>query len=75
MTDNLPSGPFTPEIIKEQLSGKSLDGRMLSKILDALQEGDMIFAYDISRISRDTADLLQILKKIWSKKGRIKIGL
>jgi len=54
-------------IIKEQVSGKSLQNRKLDSLIDALSKGDSIMFYDVSRIGRETVDVLLIVRRIHAK--------
>lgn len=64
--------------VVEQLSGKELETRKLNSLLDSLSEGDVIYAYDISRLTRseDTNAMINaITKRVFSKKAQLIIGL
>ncbi|GAA3328632.1 hypothetical protein GCM10020331_073380 [Ectobacillus funiculus] len=45
----------------------------LQALLDELQEGDIVLVHEISRLSRSTKDLLEIIERIREKGGRIKV--
>ena len=41
-------------------SGKSLNRPKLNEMLDFMREGDTVYIYDFSRISRNVKDLMEI---------------
>ena len=59
-------------IYTEKISGKSKQRPSLEKMLDELQAGDVIIITDLTRISRSTIDLLQIVNLIKNKGASIK---
>ena len=59
-------------IYKEKISGVKSNREQLDKMLDELQEGDTIIISDLTRISRSTKDLLNIIDKIKFKGACIK---
>ncbi|PCJ25084.1 MAG: resolvase [SAR86 cluster bacterium] len=54
-----------PEAIvsTEQQSATSLDRPVLNELLNGLTNGDALIVYDLSRLSRDTADFLNLLER------------
>ncbi len=59
-------------IYKEKLSGKTKDRPELIKMINELQPEDIIVVADITRISRSTKDLLEIVEQIKEKGASIK---
>ena len=59
-------------IYQEKISGKSKDNRVeLQNMLKALRFGDECYVEDISRLARNTIDMLNIIKEIKSKGASI----
>lgn len=56
------------KIFKDKLSGKNADREDLKRMLDFVREGDTVMTESISRIARNTKDLLSITEEL-SKKG------
>lgn len=52
----------------EKVSGKDMKRPQLQAMLDFAREGDTIFIHDLSRLARNVADLLQIIKRLEDKK-------
>lgn len=52
----------------EKISGKNTDRPELQKLLATLGEGDTLYIHDFSRLSRSTADLLNIVDD-FNKRG------
>lgn len=48
----------------EKISGKNTDRPELQKMLAEVQEGDVIYVHDFSRLARSTADLLNIVDRL-----------
>jgi DNA invertase Pin-like site-specific DNA recombinase len=59
-------------IYQEKVTGTKKDRPALNKMLDELQEGDVVLITDLTRISRSTPDLLAIFDKIKEKGAAIK---
>lgn len=59
-------------IYEERLSGASKHRPELQKMLDGLQEGDTIFVTDLTRITRSTRDLFEMVDDIKQKKANLK---
>lgn len=51
----------------EKVSGKNTDRPELQRLLSIIQEGDTIHIHDFSRLSRSTADLLNIVTELNNK--------
>jgi DNA invertase Pin-like site-specific DNA recombinase len=63
------------EARSESKSGKSLEGREeLIKVMADAESGDIIGVYDNSRLGRDTADNLAIIKSLYLKGVRVQIS-
>lgn len=54
-------------IYTEKVSGKDMNRPELQRMLDELQPGDVIVIHELSRLSRSTKDLLEIVDVIQSK--------
>lgn len=59
-------------IYQEKITGTKRDREQLNKMLDELEKGDTVIVADLTRISRSTKDLLEIVDKIKSKGAAIK---
>lgn len=59
-------------IYMEKMTGTKKDRPALNKMIDELQENDVVIIPDLTRISRSTKDLLEIVEKIKSKGASIK---
>lgn len=56
------------KVYKEKVSGKSQHGREdLEKMLQFVREGDVVVVESISRIARNTKDLLEIVERLREK--------
>lgn len=55
------------KIFEDKCSGKNADRPGLQELLDYAREGDEIFVHDISRLARNTADLIQLVQKLTTK--------
>ncbi|WP_283699364.1 recombinase family protein, partial [Clostridium perfringens] len=51
-------------IYQEKISGTKAYREQLDKMIEELQEGDTVIITDLTRISRSTKDLLNIIDKI-----------
>lgn len=51
----------------EKISGKDMNRPRLREMLDFAREGDTIYIHDWSRISRNTSDLLELVKQLQEK--------
>lgn len=61
-------------IFQDKLSGANLEREELQELLSVLNEGDEILVTDLTRISRSTQDLFQLVDMIKSK-GSVLISL
>lgn len=61
-------------IFQEKLSGKNADRPELQRMLQYIRKGDSVVVESISRLARNTRDLLEIVEKI-QKKGAEFISL
>lgn len=52
----------------EKVSGKSKNRPELKKCLEYAREGDTIFIHDLSRLARNTKDLLEIIEDLTNRK-------
>lgn len=59
-------------IYQEKMTGTKRDRPQLNNMIDELQEGDVVLIADLTRISRSTKDLLDIVDKIKEKGAGIK---
>lgn len=59
-------------IYKEKITGTKANREQLNKMIDELQEGDVVIIADLTRVSRSTKDLLKIVDNIKSKGASIK---
>jgi DNA invertase Pin-like site-specific DNA recombinase len=57
---------------EEKVSGATMERPQLKLLLDELQEGDVVNVHEISRLSRSTKDLLEIIEQIKSKGAGLK---
>lgn len=51
----------------EKISGKDMNRPELQRLLNMVQEGDVIYIHDFSRLSRSVADLLNIVETLNAK--------
>lgn len=59
-------------IFEEKISGATKNREQLQKMLGELQEGDIIYVTDLTRITRSTQDLFELIDYIRSKKATLK---
>ncbi|EAD2781182.1 MULTISPECIES: recombinase family protein [Listeria] len=59
-------------IFEEKVSGAAKDREQLQKMLEDLQEGDIIYATDLTRITRSTQNLFELIDLIRRKKASLK---
>ncbi|MGC7871540.1 recombinase family protein [Desulfosporosinus sp. SYSU MS00001] len=59
-------------IYAEKISGTKKDRPELSKLLSELQAGDIVIVKELTRVSRSTQDMLQLVAEITSKGCHIK---
>jgi DNA invertase Pin-like site-specific DNA recombinase len=65
-------GVDSRNIYQEKITGTKRDREQLNKMVDELKENDIVIISDLTRISRSTKDLLEIVEKIKSKGASIK---
>ena len=58
-------------IFTEEASGKDMNRPALQKMLDSLQEDDILIVREFSRLARSTKDLLSIVDAIKAKKAKL----
>lgn len=59
-------------IYVEKISGATTDRPQLQRMLDELEEGDLIVIHELSRLSRSTKDLIELVEIIKSKGAGLK---
>ena len=59
-------------IFEEKVSGAAKDREQLQKMLEDLQEGDIIYVTDLTRITRSTQNLFELIDLIRRKKANLK---
>ncbi|MEK5520628.1 recombinase family protein [Heyndrickxia sp. FSL W8-0423] len=59
-------------VFEEKLSGATQDRPELQKMLESLQHGDIIFVTDLTRITRSTRDLFELVDYIKQKKANLR---
>ncbi|MBM7071002.1 recombinase family protein [Shewanella sp. 202IG2-18] len=62
------SYPDFNHVFEDKFSGKTLDRPELNKLLERVISGDTIIAYDVSRLGRNTLEVLQLVEML-QKKG------
>ena len=60
-------GILEEDIFREKMSGKTMNRPQLHKMLDYIRKGDVVVVESISRLARNTRDLLDIVGQIKSK--------
>ncbi len=60
------------EIIQEKITGTKADRPELNRLLDKLRKGDIILVSDLTRLSRSTKDLFNLVEQIEKKGANIK---
>ncbi len=60
------------KIFEEKITGTKRDRQELNKMLEMLREGDIIVVTDLTRLSRSTKDLFEIVETINNKGAEIK---
>lgn len=61
----------SPFMASPLLSGATKDREQLQKMLEDIQEGDIIYVTDLTRITRSTQVLFELFYNIWSKKANL----
>lgn len=60
------------EIIQEKITGTKSDRPELNRLLDKLRKGDIVLVSDLTRLSRSTKDLFNLVEQIEKKGANIK---
>lgn len=60
------------EIYQEKITGTKMDRPELNRLLDDLQAGDTVIVKELTRVSRSTADMLNLVQQITAKGCYIK---
>lgn len=60
------------EIIQEKITGTKSDRPELNRLLDKLRKGDVILVADLTRLSRSTKDLFNLVDQIEKKGANVK---
>ena len=55
------------KVFLDKASGKNADRKELKKMLEFVRQGDVVFVSEISRLARNTADLLNIVEALNQK--------
>lgn len=55
------------KVFEDKCSGKDADRPGLKELIEYARQGDEIYVHDISRMARNTADLLKLVEKFASK--------
>ncbi len=64
--------PYKPErIFEEKISGKNMERPQLQEMLNFVREGDHIYIYSFSRISRSLKHMLEIIDILIEKKVKL----
>jgi DNA invertase Pin-like site-specific DNA recombinase len=66
------AGVEAENILSEKITGTKKDRPELMRLYDKLRAGDVVIIADLTRISRSTKDLLEIVEKIKTKGASIK---
>lgn len=59
-------------IFEEKITGTKRERQELNKMLDMLREGDIVIVAELTRLSRSTKDLFEIVETIEKKGASIK---
>ncbi len=59
-------------IYQEKITGTKKERQELNKLIDELEDGDLVIFSDLTRLSRSTKDLFEIVEKIQNKSADIK---
>ena len=64
--------PYNPErVFEEKISGKNMERPQLQEMLNFVREGDHIYIYSFSRISRSLKHMLEIIDILIEKKVKL----
>ncbi|HDM8199031.1 TPA: recombinase family protein [Vibrio harveyi] len=67
------SGWTNAQVFSEQLSGKSLDREQLSALREVVTEGDAILVLSISRVGRNTLEVIEFVEEMRTKKVSVHV--
>jgi DNA invertase Pin-like site-specific DNA recombinase len=56
------------KVFVDKCSGKNVDRPQLKNMLEFVREGDSVFAHELSRLARNTFDLIDLVNKMLDKK-------
>lgn len=59
-------------IFEEKVSGATKDREQLQKMWEDIEEGDIIYVTDLTRITRSTQDLFELIDNIRGKNANLK---
>ena len=59
------------KVFEEKVSGRTKDRTALQNMLEFVREGDVVYIYDFSRISRSLKDLLSIIDELERKNVKL----
>lgn len=59
-------------VFEEKVSGKNMDRPELTAMIDYVRDGDIVHVHELSRLGRNTKDLLNIIDMIKAKGARVK---
>jgi DNA invertase Pin-like site-specific DNA recombinase len=59
------------KIFEEKISGRTKERKELQRMMDFVRDGDTVYIYDFSRISRSLKDLLSIIDKLEKKNVKL----
>lgn len=71
-TDRQLAGVELDRVYEEKVSGKSMEREQLALMMDYAREGDVIHCHELSRLGRNTKDLLDIIETLKGKGVRVK---
>ena len=60
------------EIVQEKITGTKADRPELNRLLDKLRPGDVVLIVDLTRLSRSTKDLFNLVEQIEKKGANLK---
>ncbi len=56
------------KVFEDKCSGKDADRPGLKELIEYARQGDEIYVHDISRMARNTADLLNLVELVYDEK-------
>ena len=63
--------PLAKMVFEDKASGKDLDRPELKKMMDYIRADDTLYIYDVSRLGRNTKDVLTVVEELTIKGVRI----